>query len=83
MNGEQISKDEKTTTKSLIRILSIIDYYHNQTIDISSTDGSGDVYRNYFSFYNIDPNKYVYIENKKRATALQNIYLNSINHCGY
>ena len=43
-------------------------------INDASTDGSGDVYREYMKFYNIPRDKYVYVENKKRVTALRNIY---------
>jgi glycosyltransferase involved in cell wall biosynthesis len=39
-------------------------------VNDASTDGSGEVYRNYFSFHSIDKAKYAYIENTKRITAL-------------
>lgn len=44
-------------------------------INDASTDGSDELFRNYLHFYNIDKSKYVYIENKKRLTALENIYI--------
>lgn len=50
-------------------------------VNDASTDGGDQVYRNFFAFYAIDKQRYAYIENSKRVTALQNIYLASINHC--
>lgn len=50
-------------------------------IDDVSSDGSREIYRNYFKFYKIDKKYYTYIENRQRVTALQNIYRASINHC--
>jgi len=52
-------------------------------IDDNSKDGSMDVYTKYLTFYNIHPNKYLFIRNTKRVTALQNIYLNAIKHCAF
>ena len=51
-------------------------------VNDASTDGTDELYRKYFEFYNIDPKKYVYVQNKIRVTALRNIYENSIKHCG-
>ena len=56
--------------------------YRVVLIDDASTDGSGEVYRNYFRFHAIDKQRYTYIENARRVTALENIYFASINHCG-
>jgi len=44
--------------------------YKAVIINDASTDGSGEVYRNYFDFYKIPTDHYVYIENKERKTAL-------------
>ena len=51
-------------------------------INDASDDLSGRVYREYLKFYNIPRDRYVYVENKRRAGALQNIYENTIRHCG-
>ena len=47
----------------------------------ASTDGSGEVYRNYFRFHAIDKQHYTYIENSRRTNALHNSYFASIHHC--
>ena len=39
------------------------------------------IYRKYLNFYNIDKNKYVYIENDVRKSALENTYLAIHNYC--
>ena len=53
--------------------------YRLVLIDDASTDGSGEVYRNYFRFHAIDKQRYTYIENARRATVLENIYFASMN----
>lgn len=55
--------------------------YRVVVIDDKSNDGSGAVYRSFFAFHRIDKKRYTYIENSKRVTALQNIYMGSLNHC--
>lgn len=44
--------------------------YNLVLINDASTDGSGEIYKKYFEFYNISKDKYIYIENPKRLTAL-------------
>jgi glycosyltransferase involved in cell wall biosynthesis len=39
-------------------------------IDDASIDKSGKVYRSYFKFYDIDPQRYVYIENTEKKNSL-------------
>lgn len=55
--------------------------YKVVVINDASNDGSNEVYRNYFAFYAIDKQRYIYIENSRRTTALQNFYSGSLNHC--
>jgi len=55
--------------------------YKAVIINDGSTDGSDEVYRKYFEFYQIDKAHYTYIENKERITSLENLYLATINHC--
>lgn len=57
--------------------------YRVVVIDDLSNDGSDDVYRNYFAFHRINKERYVYIENGKRSTALPNHYLAAMNHCPF
>ena len=51
------------------------------TINDASTDGSNQIFRNYYALHRIDKSKYIYIENKKRITALQNYYNAAIKLC--
>ena len=39
-------------------------------INDASNDGSDELFRKYINHYEIDPNKYVYLENSQRKTAL-------------
>jgi glycosyltransferase involved in cell wall biosynthesis len=55
--------------------------YRVVVIDDLSPDDSSAVYQKYFAFHRIDKERYVYIENRRRVTALHNIYLASTNHC--
>ena len=55
--------------------------YKAVIINDASTDGSDEVYRKYFEFYQIDKAHYTYIENQERITSLENLYLATINHC--
>lgn len=50
-------------------------------INDASTDGSDFTYRSYFHFYNISKEKYAYIENQNRKTALENIHDATYNFC--
>lgn len=50
-------------------------------INDASNDGSDEIYRKYLDFYKIDPQKYVYIENSERLTALENIYMATHYYC--
>ena len=50
-------------------------------VNDASDDGSDEVYRKYFAFHNLSSDKFVYIENKVRKTALENIYDLIMNHC--
>ena len=52
-------------------------------IDDASTDGSRNIYKSYLRFYKIDPDRYKFIINRKKSTALSNIYLNAIKHCSF
>lgn len=44
--------------------------YHALVVDDVSTDGSQDIYRRYFDFYDIEASKAMLILNKKRLTSL-------------
>jgi glycosyltransferase involved in cell wall biosynthesis len=55
--------------------------YRVVVVDDRSTDNSNAIYQKYFAFHRIDKERYVYIENSKRATTLPNLYLASMNHC--
>lgn len=55
--------------------------YKVVVINDASTDKSDDVYKKYFAFHRIPKDRYVYISNSRRVTALQNIYLASLNQC--
>jgi glycosyltransferase involved in cell wall biosynthesis len=50
-------------------------------INDASTDGSDELFRKYLHFYAISRDKYVYIENKQRHTALENIYTATHFYC--
>lgn len=50
-------------------------------INDASTDNGDEVYRKYFNFYGIDPDRYAYIENQDRKTALENIYIATHDYC--
>lgn len=50
-------------------------------INDASTDGSDELFRKYLHFYQISKEKYVYIENKVRHTALENIYTATHFYC--
>ena len=50
-------------------------------VNDASDDGSDEVYRKYFAFHNLSSERFVYIENKVRKTALENIYDLVMNHC--
>jgi glycosyltransferase involved in cell wall biosynthesis len=47
----------------------------------ASTDGSDELFRKYLHFYNIKKENYVYVENYKRRTALENIYMATHYYC--
>lgn len=49
--------------------------------DDASDDRSAEIYRKYFDFYAIDPAHYLFIENPKRSTALDN-FIKASEHCG-
>jgi glycosyltransferase involved in cell wall biosynthesis len=55
--------------------------YFAVIINDASTDGSHDLFSRYFDFYRIDPAKFVYVHNKQRRTALENIYSAVWEHC--
>ena len=50
-------------------------------VDDASTDGSGQLYRDYLAFHAIDKQRYTFVENSKQVTALQNIYFAALRHC--
>lgn len=50
-------------------------------IDDASKDGTGDVMRSYRDFYNISANVGLFIFNKERKKATENIYLSSMKYC--
>jgi glycosyltransferase involved in cell wall biosynthesis len=50
-------------------------------INDASTDNGDYVYRKYLDFYNINKDKYVYVENIDRKTALENIYIATHQYC--
>jgi hypothetical protein len=47
-----------------------------------SNDGSQELYRKYFDFYEIPSQKYIFIANSERKTALENIDIAIRKHCG-
>jgi glycosyltransferase involved in cell wall biosynthesis len=47
----------------------------------ASTDDSDSTYRKYLDFYGIDPERYAYILNSERKTALENIYIGVREYC--
>lgn len=51
-------------------------------IDDVSNDGSQELYRKYLDFYEISPQKYIFIANSQRKTALENIDIAIRKHCG-
>ena len=50
-------------------------------IDDASTDKSEEVYRMYLDFYGIEKSSFIFIENKERKTALENIYIATHSYC--
>lgn len=55
--------------------------YFAVIINDVSYDGTDLTYRKYFDFYNISKERYVYIENHRRKTSLENIYDAVHGHC--
>lgn len=55
--------------------------YFAVIINDASTDNSDEIYRKYLDFYNIDKNKYVYIDNDIRKNALENTYIAIHKYC--
>ena len=50
-------------------------------INDASNDGSDELFRKYLHHHEIDPSKYVYIENKHRKTGLENLVHAIYNYC--
>lgn len=55
--------------------------YFAVIIDDASSDGTDEVIRNYLLFHNISKDRYVFISNAQRKTALENIYSAVWSHC--
>jgi hypothetical protein len=50
-------------------------------INDASDDGSDEIFRKYFSFYNISSERYIYIKNKQRKGAMENYYISNHKFC--
>lgn len=58
--------------------------YSNYFVVIAANkaeDSSDELYRKYLHFYNISPNKYVYIENTEDQSRMSNIYTAAHQYC--
>lgn len=55
--------------------------YFAVIINDASSDGSDLLYRKYLHFYQINPERYVYISNPTRKTAMENLYSAITKHC--